>query len=154
MSNSKTYNIEGMTCASCAQTVEKAVNKLESVAEANVNLATEKLTVSFNDDFSEEEVIKAVGNAGYQVVLQGEHLQYDIDGMTCASCSQTIEKVINKLEGVKTASVNLATEKMVVDFDPGILTSTDIMDAVKNSGYNAKESLSQEAQADLDKEQK
>lgn len=155
MSNQRVYNIEGMTCASCAQTVEKVVSKVPSVEEASVNLATEKLTVSFDENSANEEaVIKAVDDAGYQVVMPGEHMQYDIDGMTCASCSQTIEKVINKLDGVKSASVNLATEKMVVDFNPSELSSNDIMEAVKNSGYSAKESLSQEAQADLDKEKK
>lgn len=155
MSNQRVYNIEGMTCASCAQTVEKVVSKVPSVEEASVNLATEKLTVSFYENSANEEaVIKAVDDAGYQVVMPGEHMQYDIDGMTCASCSQTIEKVINKLDGVQSASVNLATEKMVVDFNPSELSSNDIMEAVKNSGYSAKESLSQEAQADLDKEKK
>ncbi|RSU00375.1 copper-translocating P-type ATPase [Vagococcus fluvialis] len=144
-----------MTCASCAQTVEKVVSKVPSVEEASVNLATEKLTVSFDENSANEEaVIKAVDDAGYQVVMPGEHMQYDIVGMTCASCSQTIEKVINKLDGVQSASVNLATEKMVVDFNPSELSSNDIMEAVKNSGYSAKESLSQEAQADLDKEKK
>lgn len=155
MSNQRVYNIEGMTCASCAQTVEKVVSKVPSVEEVSVNLATEKLTVSFDENSANEEaVIKAVDDAGYQVVMPGEHMQYDIDGMTCASCSQTIEKVINKLDGVQSASVNLATEKMVVDFNPSELSSNDIMEAVKNSGYSAKESLSQEAQADLDKEKK
>ncbi|MBO0419456.1 copper-translocating P-type ATPase [Vagococcus fluvialis] len=155
MSNQRVYNIEGMTCASCAQTVEKVVSKVPSVEEASVNLATEKLTVSFDENSANEEaVIKAVDDAGYQVVMPGEHMQYDIDGMTCASCSQKIEKVINKLDGVQSASVNLATEKMVVDFNPSELSSNDIMEAVKNSGYSAKESLSQEAQADLDKEKK
>lgn len=155
MSNQRVYNIEGMTCASCAQTVEKVVSKVPSVEEASVNLATEKLTVSFDENSANEEaVIKAVDDAGYQVVMPGEHMQYDIVGMTCASCSQTIEKVINKLDGVQSASVNLATEKMVVDFNPSELSSNDIMEAVKNSGYSAKESLSQEAQADLDKKKK
>ncbi|MGF2145704.1 heavy metal translocating P-type ATPase [Vagococcus fluvialis] len=155
MSNQRVYNIEGMTCASCAQTVEKVVSKVPSVEEASVNLATEKLTVLFDENSANEEaVIKAVDDAGYQVVMPGEHMQYDIDGMTCASCSQTIEKVINKLDGVQSASVNLATEKMVVNFNPSELSSNDIMEAVKNSGYSAKESLSQEAQADLDKERK
>lgn len=115
MSNQRVYNIEGMTCASCAQTVEKVVSKVPSVEEASVNLATEKLTVSFNENSANEEaVIKAVDDAGYQVVMPGEHMQYDIVGMTCASCSQTIEKVINKLDGVQSASVNLATEKWLL----------------------------------------
>ncbi|MDT2831002.1 heavy metal translocating P-type ATPase [Vagococcus carniphilus] len=155
MSEQKVYSIEGMTCASCAQTVEKVTSKLPGMTEASVNLATEKLSVTYDDSvLNEEEIIKAVDQAGYQVVTQGNHIQYDIDGMTCASCSQTVEKVVNKLEGVKEAAVNLATEKMTVDFNPSIISSEDIMKTVKDAGYSAKESLSQEAQADLDKEKK
>ncbi|MEG0254862.1 MAG: heavy metal translocating P-type ATPase [Vagococcus sp.] len=155
MSEQKTYSVEGMTCASCAQTVEKVTSKLPGMKEASVNLATEKLSVTFDEtQLKEEDIITAVDQAGYQVVTEGTHLQYDIDGMTCASCSQTIEKVVGKLNGVKTAAVNLATEKMTVDFDPSILSSQEIMSAVKDAGYGAKESLSQEDQADLDKEKK
>lgn len=155
MSEQKVYSIEGMTCASCAQTVEKVTSKLPGMTEASVNLATEKLSVTYDDSvLNEDEIIKAVDQAGYQVVTQGNHIQYDIDGMTCASCSQTVEKVVNKLEGVKEAAVNLATEKMTVDFDPSIVSSEDIMKTVKDAGYSANESLSQEDQADLDKEKK
>ncbi|MEG0731836.1 MAG: heavy metal translocating P-type ATPase [Vagococcus sp.] len=155
MSEQKTYSVEGMTCASCAQTVEKVTSKLPGMKEASVNLATEKLSVTFDEtQLKEEDIITAVDQAGYQVVTEGTHLQYDIDGMTCASCSQTIEKVVGKLNGVKTAAVNLATEKMTVDFDPSILSSQEIISAVKGAGYGAKESLSQEDQADLDKEKK
>ena len=151
----KTYNVEGMTCASCAQTVEKVVAKLPSVESASVNLATEKLSVAFDGDVLEEaDIISAVDKAGYKVATPKEHVQYNIEGMTCASCSQTIEKVVGKLEGVSTAVVNLGTEKMTVDFDASTLTSSDIIKAVENAGYKAEESLSQENQADLDKEKK
>lgn len=151
----KTYSVEGMTCASCAQTVEKVTSKLPGIKEASVNLATEKLSVSFDaNQVTEEDIISAVDQAGYQVVTESHHLQYDIEGMTCASCSQTIEKVVGKLNGVKTVAVNLATEKMTVDFDSTLLSSQEIIKAVQNAGYEARESLSQEDQADLDKEKK
>lgn len=60
-----------------------------------------------------------------------------IEGMTCASCAQTVEKAVNKLTGVEKASVNLASEKMTVDFDDNILKQEDIIKAVQNAGYNA-----------------
>ena len=59
-----TYTIEGMTCASCAQTVEKSVAKLTGMEVANVNLATEKLTVTYdNQQVSEADITQAVENA-------------------------------------------------------------------------------------------
>ena len=154
MSEHKQYNIEGMTCASCALTVEKVVQKLPSVTEANVNLATEKLDVTFDETkLSEESLSKAVDEAGYQLVVpKKEATQFDIEGMTCASCAQTVEKAVNKLDGVNKATVNLATEKMVVDFDTATLTSQDIIKTVADAGYSGK--LSTESNEDVSQEKK
>ncbi|HCM90476.1 MULTISPECIES: heavy metal translocating P-type ATPase [Vagococcus] len=155
MTDKNNFKIEGMTCASCAQTIEKVTSKLPGVVEANVNLATEKLSMTYDaKELSDETIAKAVEDAGYHLVMETSHKQYDIDGMTCASCAQTIEKVVGKLEGIKTVNVNLATEKMTVDYEEDKLSAADIVAAVENAGYHAKESLDQEAQADLDKAKK
>ncbi len=155
MTDKNNFKIEGMTCASCAQTIEKVTSKLPGVVESNVNLATEKLSMTYDaQELSEETIAKAVEDAGYHLVMETTHKQYDIDGMTCASCAQTIEKVVGKLEGLKTVNVNLATEKMTVDYEEDKLSAADIVAAVENAGYHAKESLDQEAQADLDKAKK
>lgn len=138
----KILNIEGMTCASCAQTVEKATKNLEGVQEANVNLATEKLNISYDESrLSVEEIQSAVGQAGYKALTGREHKSFNIEGMTCASCAQTVEKATGTLNGVISSSVNLATEKMTVDFDPAFLTVSDITQAVADSGYAAHEDL-------------
>ena len=110
----KSFAIEGMTCASCAQTVEKAAKKVRGVTQASVNLATEKLSIEYDEPtFSVENLQKAVDNSGYELIAQEEKTQtFAIEGMTCASCAQTIEKAVGKLSGVDKASVNLATEKM------------------------------------------
>lgn len=155
MTDKNNFKIEGMTCASCAQTIEKVTSKLPGVVESNVNLATEKLSMTYDaQELSEETIAKAVEDAGYHLVMETTRKQYDIDGMTCASCAQTIEKVVGKLEGLKTVNVNLATEKMTVDYEENKLSAADIVAAVENAGYHAKESLDQEAQADLDKAKK
>lgn len=155
MTDKNNFKIEGMTCASCAQTIEKVTSKLPGVVESNVNLATEKLSMTYDaQELSEETIAKAVEDAGYHLVMETTRKQYDIDGMTCASCAQTIEKVVGKLEGLKTVNVNLATEKMTVDYEEDKLSAADIVAAVENAGYHAKESLDQEAQADLDKAKK
>ncbi|WP_153056580.1 copper ion binding protein, partial [Streptococcus suis] len=98
------------TCASCAMTVEKAVGKLAGVEEASVNLATEKLSVSYDEKLlGLEDIRQAVEKAGYQLVDNLVTESYDISGMTCASCAMTVEKALGKLEGVEEVSVNLAT---------------------------------------------
>lgn len=133
-----TYEIEGMTCASCAQTVEKSVAKLKGVDSVNVNLATEKMSVAYDTDtLSNQEIEQAVKDAGYKASKNTVSRSYEIEGMTCASCAQTVEKSVNKLGGVSSASVNLATEKMNVEYDTEAVSNADIMKAVKDAGYKA-----------------
>lgn len=135
----KSFAIEGMTCASCAQTVEKAAKKVRGVTQASVNLATEKLSIEYDEaTFSVENLQKAVDNSGYEMIAQeGTTQTFAIEGMTCASCAQTIEKAVGKLSGVDKASVNLATEKMQVSYNPSAISVVDVTGAVSNSGYAA-----------------
>ncbi len=135
----KSFDIEGMTCASCAQTVEKAAKKVRGVTQASVNLATEKLSIEYDElTFSVENLQRAVENSGYEMVTQeGTTQTFAIEGMTCASCAQTIEKAVGKLSGVDKVSVNLATEKMQVSYNPSAISVSDVTGAVSNSGYAA-----------------
>lgn len=135
----KSFAIEGMTCASCAQTVEKAAKKVRGVTQASVNLATEKLSIEYDEaTFSVENLQNAVDNSGYELIAQeGTTQTFAIEGMTCASCAQTIEKAVGKLSGVDKASVNLATEKMQVSYNPSAISVSDVTGAVSNSGYAA-----------------
>ncbi|MGX7243816.1 heavy metal translocating P-type ATPase [Enterococcus quebecensis] len=151
----KTFDIEGMTCASCAQTVEKATAKLTGVSKAMVNLATEKLNVEYDENrLSERDIQKAVADAGYEALSNVQQRTFDIEGMTCASCAQTVEKTTSKLNGVTKASVNLATEKMVVDFDPSVLNISDITKAIADAGYSAVEQVDSVDTVDKDREKK
>lgn len=151
----KVFNIEGMTCASCAQTVEKAAQKLSGVKTANVNLATEKLNIQFDSSaLTEADIQKAVAEAGYIATSNTVKKTFNIEGMTCASCAQTIEKATQNLRGVKLASVNLATEKMVIEYDPGRVNISDITKAVMDSGYEAHEEAAIADTVDQDKEKK
>ncbi|MYL56662.1 heavy metal translocating P-type ATPase [Virgibacillus halodenitrificans] len=136
----KTFNIEGMTCASCVQTVEKATKKLPGVQEANVNLATEKLNINYDESVvTVQDIQTAVDKAGYKALTDVEKKTFAITGMTCASCVQSIEKATRKLDGVISTNVNLATEKMTVEYNPTVISVSDITQAVSNAGYEARE---------------
>ncbi|MCO6216281.1 heavy metal translocating P-type ATPase [Staphylococcus epidermidis] len=144
-----------MTCASCAQTVEKATKKLQGVTESNVNLATEKLNINFDDSaVSIQDIQAAVDKAGYKAITDTEKKTFAITGMTCASCAQTIEKATRKLDGVLEANVNLATEKMNIQYDASAVSVSDIMDAVSNAGYEAREDIESAESVDEDREKK
>jgi Cu+-exporting ATPase len=137
---SKVLVIEGMTCAACAKTVERVTKKLPGVTEANVNLATEKLSISFNDgELTIKTIQDAVEKAGYKALTQTVNKVFNIQGMTCAVCAGTVERVTKKLAGVEHANVNLATEKLNITFDPDLLTTAIIKAAVAKAGYTAVE---------------
>lgn len=129
-------SIEGMTCASCATRIEKSLNKLPSV-HATVNLASEKAQIKFdNSQIIPSQLIETIEKIGFHIVPQSVQLQ--ISGMTCAGCSEHIQKVLNKLPGV-TANVNLATEKASVNFKPGSTTVRNLIEIILKEGYHATE---------------
>ncbi|MDO5457974.1 MAG: copper ion binding protein, partial [Atopococcus tabaci] len=135
----QSFEIEGMNCASCASTVENEANKMDGINKASVNLATEKLTVDYTSQLDIDELARRVDQAGYQMVVDESSSQtFSVDGMTCASCSQTVQDTVTSLEGVNQAAVNLATEKLSVDYDPSVMGPQDIESAVAKAGYSAE----------------
>ncbi|MEN6531717.1 MAG: heavy metal translocating P-type ATPase, partial [Anaerolineaceae bacterium] len=134
----KTLAIEGMTCAACSAAVERAVRKLPGVTEANVNLTAENLHLSYDESqVSLDSVVQAVDDAGYKALIPSQHVQLDVHGMTCASCSATVERVVSKLPGVQNANVNLAAETLTLDYDPAEISLQQVVSAVAEAGYQA-----------------
>ncbi|MFU2329307.1 heavy metal translocating P-type ATPase [Pseudomonas sp. NFX98] len=135
MSESTTFDlpIAGMTCASCAGRVERALSKVIGASAVSVNLATEQARVQAPAD-SLPALMDAVQKAGYSVPQQS--IELSIDGMTCASCVGRVERALNKVPGVKSVSVNLANERahleLLGQIDPQALIS-----AVTKAGYAA-----------------
>ena len=76
---------------------------------------------------------------------------FNIEGMTCASCVRAVERVTSKLDGVSSANVNLATEKLSISYEPSKLRVSDIKNAIEKAGYKAVE---EEAAIDTDKDSK
>ena len=132
------YAVEGMTCATCALTVEKVLGKLEGVDQASVNLASETVSLDYDQQvLSFADLEAAVEGAGYRLVRNLKTETFDIQGMTCATCALTVEKAVGKLAGVEEASVNLATEKLTVTYDGQNLSLSQIVEAVTKAGYQA-----------------
>lgn len=153
-----TLNISGMTCASCARAVERSVGKLKGVRSADVNLATEKLVIEFDESLVDLDQIKAaVEKAGYGAKEEEDRrireVIMPISGMTCASCSNAVQRVIGKLDGVQEVNVNLATEKAKVVYDSSKVRLSEIKSAVAKAGYQALDIVSEE-QEDRDAERR
>ena len=144
MSASTTFDlpIQGMTCASCAGRVERALRKVAGAEHVSVNLATEHARVQAPAD-ALPALVDAVSQAGYSVPAQSLELQ--IGGMTCASCAGRVERALNKVPGVQRVSVNLANERAHIEL-LGQVDSALLIDAVTQAGYTA--SLPQAGKAD------
>ena len=132
--------INGMHCAACAQTIQRALAKTKGVISVRVNLATETAYVEYdNDRINEKNLKEVIKNAGYDVADELETTMIRIGGMTCASCSQAITRSLIKTDGVEDANVNLATEKATVTFYPGKTSYTKIKKAIEDTGYQVLE---------------
>lgn len=148
----KTLKIEGMTCAACAKAVERVSRKLPGVEEANVNFATEKLSVSYDDSKAKlEDIQKAIEKAGYKALVETSSKALKIEGMTCAACAKAVERVTKKLDGVVEANVNFATEKLNITFEPSKVRTSDIKKVIEKAGYKASE---EESNVDADRDNK
>lgn len=114
--NQVSFQIKGMTCAACANRIEKGLTKVQGVEAANVNFAFEKATVSYHPDQTHvEDLEKVIAKLGYSTVKESSDLQ--IMGMTCAACANRIEKGLSKLPGVLNANVNFALETAHVEYN-------------------------------------
>ncbi|MEL7647620.1 MAG: heavy metal translocating P-type ATPase [Sedimentibacter sp.] len=148
----KSLKVQGMTCASCAKTVEKTAKKLQGVTEANVNFATEKLSIEFDETMvTVKDIQAAVEKAGYRLLSESVSKTLKIEGMTCASCAKNVEKATRKLNGVTEANVNFATEKLTLSYEPTLVKVSEIKAAIEKAGYKAVE---EETSVDADKERK
>ncbi|MGF6088342.1 heavy metal translocating P-type ATPase [Pseudomonas sp. 18173] len=147
MSESTTFDlpIAGMTCASCAGRVERALSKVIGASAVSVNLATEQARVQAPGD-SLPALMEAVARAGYSVPQQS--LELSIDGMTCASCVGRVERALGKVAGVKSVSVNLANERAHLEL-LGQIDPQTLIAAVTKAGYTASVWEAEHPPADL-----
>jgi P-type Cu+ transporter len=126
--------VTGMSCASCVRRVERTLSGKEGVAEASVNFATEKASVTYEPAAtSPDKLIGAIRDAGYGADVR--EVTFEVKGMTCASCVGRVERVLKKVPGVLEASVNLANERATVEYLAGEVEPRELEKAVEGAGY-------------------
>jgi Cu+-exporting ATPase len=131
-----TMAVSGMTCASCAVRVEKALRRLPGVTAADVNLADDHVRVLFDAGQSGPlDLQQAVERAGYGVIT--DELSLHVGGMTCASCVARVEKALRRIPGVLEADVNLADERAHLRLAAGVVSADTVAAAVERAGYSA-----------------
>lgn len=131
------FKIVGMTCAACAAHIQKAVERMEGVVEANLNFATEKLNVAYDPNLIDsQQIIEKIRAVGYDVALG--KIEFSLGGMSCAACAARIEKVLGKASGVLKAGVNFATHTATVEYDKNQISPTELIELVTRAGYSAQ----------------
>jgi Cu+-exporting ATPase len=134
---SVTLPVTGMTCANCALNIERTLNKVEGVKEANVNFATEQAAVSFDPEQVQiKDLTNKIHDAGYAVA--SATVEIPVTGMTCANCAMNIERALSKkAPGVVRATVNFATERASVKYIPTITSLDEMIAVIEAAGYGA-----------------
>ena len=133
---SSSFKIEGMSCSACANRVERVVKKMNGVEEASVNFATETLLVKFDDaKIDAPKIEEAIVKAGYSVRKDMRDYTFKVEGMSCSACANRVERITKKIDGVESANVNFATEKLTVRVDAEKVRYSDIKLAVDKSGF-------------------
>ncbi|XP_022773144.1 probable copper-transporting ATPase HMA5 [Durio zibethinus] len=140
------FSVTGMTCSACAGSVEKAVKRLPGIREAVVDVLNNRAQVMFYPSFVNEETIReAIEDVGFQAALIEDETneksiqvcRIHINGLTCTSCSSTVEKALQAIRGVQKAQVALATEEAEVHYDPKIVNHNQLMGAIEDAGFEA-----------------
>ncbi|MER3513913.1 MAG: hypothetical protein C4310_05580, partial [Chloroflexota bacterium] len=145
-----TLPITGMTCANCANTIERNLKKLAGVKAASVNLASERATVVYDQELiGQDRIIQRISEVGYGVATAKAELP--IVGMTCANCANTIERALKKLPGVTAASVNLATERATIEYLPGTVELADLIATIRKAGYDVVETTAAAEPEDVER---
>ncbi len=138
--------VQNMTCAGCVGRVERALAGVPGVDAVAVNLATESADVEFHEPASVPALLQTLQQVGYPA--QTSEVKFAIEGMHCASCVKSIEVTLAAVEGVVSATANLADESAVALVAAGTVDPKTLIAAIKSSGYVAK--LNQASSADRD----
>ncbi len=143
----------GMTCANCVASVERNSKKVGGVTGASVNYASEKVTFTYDPSLIDakqatNDVIARIERAGYQVPTAA--LELSLLGMTCANCANSIERRLNKSEGVLEVVVNYANEKAAITYATGVTDRAQLVAVVRKSGYDVVDDAADDVDAEAE----
>lgn len=142
--------IVGMSCASCAATIQRGLGDLNGVEKASVNFANSRATVLYKPQLvNPEDLIKSIRKSGYDVGTAS--IEIPVRGMECASCVQNVEKALLGAGGVAKAAANLATEKVKVEYIPSEISLTEIKKTIEDAGYKVLEIPQDEELEDIER---
>lgn len=140
------FNLEGMTCASCVARAERVLKAVPGVQAASVNLTTETADVDYDAPATPQQMTEHLARAGYPA--RQHDILLSVEGMTCASCTGRVERVLLAQPGVISATANLATREARVTLLDGGADPATLAAAVRKAGYEAMPVQADQPKAD------
>jgi Cu+-exporting ATPase len=142
----ETFVIKGMHCASCANTIEKALLKVEGVRSAVVNFAAEKVTVEWDEkDVGVEKMVEMVKKVGYELMVREfgeikgirgtEILRLKVLGMESGHCAMIVEQAVKSLPGIKSMEADFPNQRAKVVYETDKTTPEAIQQVIREAGY-------------------
>ncbi|OVA10248.1 Cation-transporting P-type ATPase [Macleaya cordata] len=136
------FKIGNIKCASCVTSIESALGKVNGIKSVMVSPLQGQAVIKYTPEHINVKAIKeAIEYLGFQVFDFPEQdiavCRLRIKGMACTSCSESIERALLMVDGVKTAVVGLAIEEAKIHFDPSLIDSDDLIQAIEDAGFEA-----------------
>ncbi len=136
----KTFKVTGMSCATCANSVNSVLEHTKGVEDVSVNVVNDTADVTFDENTIDTSgIIAAIESAGYGAFLLDDSLErvsLRVEGMTCATCVGNVEKTLSKLEGTENVTVSLASNKATLKYNPKKIRVSEMKKAVQEIGYD------------------
>jgi len=139
-------NIQGMTCASCVDTIEKNVIKIDGVKSCAVSLMAHKAEIKYDmNNTNAKAIVDRIEDLGFKSKLmkdclanvEEDSIELRIQGMTCASCVHTIETNLLQVDGIKQVEIALTTGKAKIKYNPNQIGLRRIIDRISDLGFLA-----------------
>ncbi len=141
--------VTGMTCSNCANAVGVNVGKLPGIIESGVDYAGEKLNVVFDaEKLSEQDIIACVRKIGYGIAVGKAELV--ISGIQDQTDAHILEKQLLKQSGVLHVSVNYGTDRLQLEFIPGMTTIAELAGVIRKAGFNLAQAADTEELDDVE----
>ncbi|KAG1326746.1 hypothetical protein COCNU_01G006800 [Cocos nucifera] len=136
------FRIRGIECASCAVSIESAIGNMKGIESISVSPIQGQAVIRYRPAFINAKAIKeAIEDLNYEVDEFPEQeisvCRLRIKGMACTSCSESVERALLMVDGVKKAVVGLALEEAKIHFDPNITDSDHLIEAIEDAGFGA-----------------
>ncbi|KAI0076609.1 copper P-type ATPase CtaA [Panus rudis PR-1116 ss-1] len=134
--------IEGMTCGACVESIESMLRTQPGIISVKVALLAERGVVEYDpDQWTPEKIINEVSDIGFDATVippaRSDVVTLRIYGMTCSSCTSTVETQLSAMPGINSVAVSLATETAKIEFDRGLIGPRDMVERIEELGFDA-----------------